>query len=1014
MGPPAPGATGTVSLPQDSRACDNSGPAVILLRTSIFALLLASLLPRSSSAAEEVTERTASARGTEGTRPLPPAESLRALRTKFGLEVQLVAAEPLLESPVAIDWGADGKLWVCEMRDYPTGMDERWKPGGRIKVLRDTDGDGRFDQATVFLEDLPFPTGVTAWRRGALVCAAPDVLYAEDTDGDGPADKVEKLLSGFHTDNYQARVNSLSLGLDNWIYGANGLLGGTIRGTAGGAPVDIRNRDFRFKPGTTAFEPASGLTQQGRVRDDWGNWFGCDNSRALLHYPLPDHYLRRNPHVTAPAPIVVVPRGADANRLFPISRMLERFNDPHAANRVTSACGVGLYRDTLLGEDFHGNAFTCEPVHNVVHREVLIEGELTFTSRRADDERASEFLASTDNWFRPAQVRTGPDGALYVVDMYRFLIEHPRWIAAERLAKIDARAGANLGRIYRIVPKGRPLRPVRDLTKLSTADLAAALDSPNGTERDRVHLELLARGDKSGSDKLRALSRIARSAQVRVQSLCVLEGLGALRVEEVQAALADGDSRVQAHGVRLAETFLRAPAAPGTAALSSSIEKLARDPDHKVRAQLAFSLGEWEAPAAAAILGRLATRHLDEPRFRAAVLSSASRHWKEILPAVFRAPQDAAGRDDWIAPLVSTAVGSGDEETFTATLVAMLPRPGQPIGRFHFILLASTLDALGRKQETIETLQSRHTGLREAAPRLDDIFNTARRLAADESAPRTEREPAIGLLGRRPNALAEDIHALTTLVQAAPESLRKAAFTALRRLRELEVADSFLRDWPRYSPARRAEILPLLLGREEWSRPLLEAVRRGVVQRSEIAPADRERLAGSQNTALRQLATSVFPPVEKSSRAEALAKFEGALQLTGNATRGADGFVRACASCHALGGQGHAVGPDLAPLRGKPADYWLKNILDPNAVVEPRFVNYQVETKDGRSLSGVIQAETATGLTLVSGGGATETVLRTEVGEIRASELSLMPEGLEEGFTLQAMADLIAFVRANR
>jgi len=155
----------------------------------------------------------------------------------------------------------------------------RWEPGGRVKFLEDTHGDGRYDKATVFLEPVPFPTGVTAYGRGVLVCAAPDILYAEDTNGDGRADRVEKLFSGFATENYQARVNSLSLGLDHWLYGANGLIGGVIRGMSGTNLVSISGRDFRFQVETRRFEPEYGLTQQGRVRDDFGNWFGRDNTR---------------------------------------------------------------------------------------------------------------------------------------------------------------------------------------------------------------------------------------------------------------------------------------------------------------------------------------------------------------------------------------------------------------------------------------------------------------------------------------------------------------------------------------------------------------------------------------------------------------------------------------------------------------------------------------------------------------------------------------------------------------
>ncbi|HVV02124.1 MAG TPA: PVC-type heme-binding CxxCH protein, partial [Verrucomicrobiae bacterium] len=321
--------------------------------------------------------------------PRSPEQSLASVQTEAAFDVQLAASEPLIVDPVAIDWGPDGKLWAVEMRDYPLGMDNHWKPGSRVKYLEDTDGDGKYDKATVFVDNLPFVTGVTAWRDGVLICSAPDILFAEDVNHAsgtrGKAGKprvvVKKVFTGFFTKNYQARVNSLTLGLDNWVYGANGLLGGVIRGESTGllapAPsdarsgniqVDIRGRDFRINPDTGEFQPASGLTQQGRVRDDWGNWFGCDNSTLAWNYPLPDQYVRRNPYVAAPSPRVSIASGKDPNLLHPISRTLERFNEPYAAGRVTSACGICVYRDDLFGPGFEGNAFICEPVHNLVHR----------------------------------------------------------------------------------------------------------------------------------------------------------------------------------------------------------------------------------------------------------------------------------------------------------------------------------------------------------------------------------------------------------------------------------------------------------------------------------------------------------------------------------------------------------------------------------------------------------------------------------------------------------------------
>ncbi len=454
---------------------------------------------------------------TGGARPLSPRQSQAALHTKPNLFVDLVAAEPLVTSPVAIDWGADGRLWVAEMVDYPAGRKGDYQPGGRIKILEDSDGDGHYDKATIFLDNIPFPTGVTVWRKGVLVCAAPDILYAEDSDGDGKADVVKKLFSGFGTDNYQARVNSLEYGLDGWIYGSCGLFGGRIRGFRSDKPVSLGDRDFRIRPDSGELEPATGRTQQGRVRSDWSDWFGCDNSTLCRHYPLPDHYLRRNPHVAPPPTGVLVSDYPDANRLYPVRRQVQLFKLSGPANRVTAACGLGIYRDDLLGKDYTGDAFVCEPVNLVVHHLKLSPRGSTFSGRRADDEKTSEFLGSSDGWFRPVQARTGPDGALWVVDMYRFVIEHPRWIPPEELAKVDVRAGSTMGRIYRIYPKDRPPRPLPRLDKLDTAGLVAALDSPNGWQRDLVGQMIVWRRDL---DAVPALEKLAANSPRRDALAC--------------------------------------------------------------------------------------------------------------------------------------------------------------------------------------------------------------------------------------------------------------------------------------------------------------------------------------------------------------------------------------------------------------------------------------------------------------------------------------------------------------
>src|SRR5262249_21508740 len=202
---------------------------------------------------------------------LSPEASLRSIRTRPGFTVELVAAEPLVQSPIAFAWGPDGKLWVVEMGDYPLGADGKGKPGGRVKYLEDTKGTGKYDKATVFIDNLSFPTSVMPWRKGVIVTCAPEIFYAEDTKGTGKADVRIPLDTGFREGNPQHRANSLVWGLDNWVYGANGDSGGVVASAKRKTTVDIRGHDFRIRPDSGDIELQSGQTQYGRSRDDWGD-----------------------------------------------------------------------------------------------------------------------------------------------------------------------------------------------------------------------------------------------------------------------------------------------------------------------------------------------------------------------------------------------------------------------------------------------------------------------------------------------------------------------------------------------------------------------------------------------------------------------------------------------------------------------------------------------------------------------------------------------------------------------
>jgi putative heme-binding domain-containing protein len=861
-------------------------------------------------------------------------------------------------------------------------------------------------------------------------------------------------------------VNGFTWGLDGWLHGSSGLFGGQVTSLLTGKNVDLSGRDFRLKPDTGEIEPVAGLSQMGRVRDDFDQWFGNDNSTLLWHYPLPDHYLRRNPHVTYPEPRVLVSAGADANQLFPTSRTLERFNDPQMANRTTSACGPEIYRDVLLGSNYYRSAFICEPVHNLVTRRMLEPDGVSFTARRAPDEQRSEFLASTDNWFRPVQVRTGPDGALWIVDMYRFVVEHPRWIPSNRLAQLDVRAGADKGRIYRVYPQTAKLRPIADFTKMNAAQLAERLNTPNGPIRDLVHRQLLNRSAavpaRSGSGQIESrenskdststmdssgagalvmrLEGIALSNSipaVRAQALWAMEGAGGLTPQVLQTALGDAHPGVRRQAIRLAEPWLTTTGNRNLGAnadLKMMLLNRVDDSDPGARFQFSLSAGQWKEPGIGQALGKLALSNPDDPWLRAAVLSSAPLHAMEI----FRAIDTMTGMPahmKFAGQLVASSADVPDQFEEMFVTIGCMRATNEPV--WWFGLLANLLDALERKDETFLSYSSKVSNVaRLSALNMGNAFAAARQTAADEAASEEAREAALQLLGREiipPNpppelpyrkaderpgdfaqVTAKEIELLGGLVTSGRSArLRQAASQRLKRLRSPQVPVVLLKEWASQSPLQRAAIISVLLSRDEWIDALLEALEHSTLSQGEIALPDRERLLKSAKIPIRDRAQKLFSAQRPSTRTEILASYRNVSSLAGHMERGSAVFEKNCAPCHAFRGRGHAVGANLGEFVGKSVDDFVLAIFDPNAAINPNFIAYNIETKDGRSLNGIVKGETASSLTLLQGGGVEEKILRSDLKEIRASQLSLMPEGLEQSMTPQDVADLIAWLRSS-
>lgn len=962
-----------------------------------------------------------------------PAAAVKSMHPRPGYVVELMAAEPLVMDPVAMAWGADGKLWVAEMADYPNGLDGKGQPGGRVRFLQDTDGDGNYDKSTLFLDGVNFPNGVFPWKRGALVSAAPDIFYAEDTDGDGKADRREVLYTGFVEGNQQHRVNGFEWGLDGWLYLANGDSGGVVKSIKTGKTVDIRGRDLRIHPETGRIEAVAGQAQFGRRRDDWGRWYGNNNSNPMFQYVYEDRYLSRNPHFAAPSGRRDVPTVAGAAPVFPRSRTLTRFNDFHAVNRFTSACSAMVYRDELLrgpsaqsqepserngtnpSDTWHlalGTrlTFVSEPVHNLVHCEVARQEGVATVSERLPDERQREFLASSDNWFRPTMVTTGPDGAVWIADMYRLVIEHPQWIPIEWQQKLNVRDGDDKGRLWRVRPYGVAPRAIPKLADLATPQLVAALDSPSGWQRDTVQRLLIERGDKAAIPELEKLLSTCPRPEARLQALCTLASLEALTEQHLIGALSDDHPGLRRWAVQFAERF------PATSpqlwvALASRVE----DPDDEVRLQLAFTLGEVQSPEAGEILGWLAVQHPADRWLIPAIMTSLNeRNLSRVVHNVLAATSDGKEVSGLLQTLIGQTVAWKNLDAQLALLELACPSEGKTPAEWQLVALRQFLQALGRQNISLgawqKSLPADQTAM---AARLDRTLALAATLSTDSKQPEAQRVAAIGLLGQRPQALADEEHVLEKLLQPQESpAIQQATIAAAGRWPGEFGTQLLLKVWTKLGPAQRTAAADLLLARPAARDALLTAVEAGAIPVATIDAQTRQRLVEQRDPAVASRAEKLFASSGKDRQA-VVVEYRAALKLPVDQQRGAEVFKKLCSTCHKLQGQGHEVGPDLAALVDKSPEAMLLAVLDPNRAVESKFFNYTAVTDAGLTYQGLLAEESAGSLTLMAAESRRQTVLRADLEEFFTASKSLMPEGLEKDLPPADLANVIGYIRSK-
>ena len=559
--------------------------------------------------------------------PLTPEEALKSFHLQQGFVIETLASEPLINDPVDVTFDEFGNFFVVEMLDYP------YKPApgtarSRIRYLEDTDGDGRFDHATIFEDSLNEATSILPWKEGLLVCAAPDILYLKDTDGDMVADSKEVVFTGFFDNNSEAQITNLKFNVDNWIYASNYGHPGDVRylGDAESPTVSIKGTDFRFRLDQGKFEPAAGSTQFGQAIDDWGNRFGTQNTIRLSQIVIPWRYLVRDTTIKPTAPVVNI--AGDDLEMFQLTpapywraerteRRQKTYDEQGldrkewAEDHFTGCSGGTIYNGGLFPEEYNGTVFTGEVSGNLVHRDLLNEGKgPLFQAVRAPEDQQSEFLVSSDSWFRPANLEIAPDGSLLVVDMYRQHIETPLSIPEDLKEDMDFYRGDDMGRIYRIYPQQSEFPDFKYPGEMTSTELISTLEHTNAWWRLTAQRLLVERADSSVVEEVLEKYMNSSSALGRLHALFVLEALGGVTKEVILRALQDPHPQLRIRGLQFAETH--------TDFLPELI-KLANDPHKRVQFQLALSLGYFQGEEVENILEQLSRKYADDPWFRTAI-----------------------------------------------------------------------------------------------------------------------------------------------------------------------------------------------------------------------------------------------------------------------------------------------------------------------------------------------------------------------------------------------------------
>jgi len=1001
-------------------------------------------------------------------KPLPAKESLKHVVTPQGFKVELFASEPMIGGkPICMNWDERGRLWVCETVDYPNELQPPGRGRDRIRILEDTNGNGRADKSVVFAENLSIPTSLTFHRGGVIVFDGTQAVYLKDTDGDDKADVRKVLFGRFNQRDTHGGPSNMQYGLDNWIYAMQGY--NDSRLLVGGERHRFKQGFFRFKPDGSKLEflRSTNNNTWGLGISEEGILFGSTaNRNPSVYMPIPNRYYER---VRGWATSLQLGTIADTYKFEPITDKVRQV-DQHGG--YTAAAGHAVYTArTWPREYWNRTAFVNGPTGHLVGTFVLSRNGSDFTSRSPFN-----LLASDDEWTAPIMAEVGPDGHVWVIDWYNYIVQHnptPRGFKTGKGAayETDLRDKKH-GRIYRVVyTKARRPRPAGSRFTLKNATpqkLVATLKHPNMVWRKHAQRLLVERGK---TDVLPALVKLASDNSVDdiglnvgvIHALWTLHGLGALdeqhpnATKAAYAALKHPSAGVRRNAVQVLprdETSVEVILSAG----------LLNDPDAQVRLMTFLALADRppsKAAAEAIVTALNDPKNLNDRWIPDAATSAAANNAAHFLQALSmntdepEASATGARRgstdDPDVAPsstLISVTrivaehyARSGKVESL-GDIIASLTNTDPPLaGAVIRGFAAGWPKARGRRPAGPKLDAATEKNLAKLLTRLpDDIRPVLIRLAGIWGSKRLEKfaaQAAKSLLARVQddeqqirNRLAaarqlvnfrrNEKDVLTSLLDEitpqTPPQLVTGLLQAIGKSERKDGGELILTRFRTFTPSARSTALGLLLGRNDWTRSLLAALENGTAQLGELSLEQKQSLSRHPDSDIRNRALAVLKrggALPNTDRQKVIEQLLPTTEAEGDPKRGRELYKKHCAKCHVHGDMGTRIGPDLTGMAVHPKHEMLVNILDPSRSVEGNYRVYSVLTAQGKVLHGLLASESRTAIELYDTEGKKHVILRDDIERLVASRKSLMPDGFEKILKPNELTDLLEFLAAR-